>query len=88
MDILTQELTVTVFGTSEDVAETLGEHLTIQVDLENYAAASGTYTVPVKIIENAPGDIGVAGTYQVQVTIHEAGESSPDTNPEAVNPAE
>ena len=88
VDVLTQELTVTVFGTSEDIAETLGEHMTIQVDLENYAAASGTYTVPVKVIENAPGDIGVAGTYQVQVIIREAGESNPDTNQETTVPAE
>jgi YbbR domain-containing protein len=85
VDVLTQALAVTVYGTSEDVAETLGEHLAIQVDLANYAAASGTYTVPVGIVENAPGDIGVTGTYHVQVTIHEAGESNPD---ETVEPAE
>jgi hypothetical protein len=85
---LTQALDVTVFGTSEDVAQTRGEHLIIQVDMENYAAASGTYTVPVQIHENAPGDIGVTGTYQVQVTIREAGESHPDTNPETADPAE
>ena len=88
VEILTQALDVTVFGTSEDVAQTRGEHLTIQVDMENYAAASGTYTVPVQIHENAPGDIGVTGTYQVQVTIREAGESHPDTNPETADPAE
>lgn len=88
VEILTQALDVTVFGTSEDVAQTRGEHLIIQVDMENYAAASGTYTVPVQIHENAPGDIGVTGTYQVQVTIREAGESHPDTNPETADPAE
>ena len=80
VDVLTQELAVSIYGTTEAVAEVLGEHLTIQVDLGNYAAASGTYTIPVKIIENAPGDIGVTGTYQVQVTIQEAGEDLPDAD--------
>jgi YbbR domain-containing protein len=88
VDVLTQALNVTVYGTSEAVAGTREEHLTIQVDLENYAAASGTYTVPVKVVETAPGDIGVDGTYHVQVTIHEAGEADPDEHPETANPAE
>jgi YbbR domain-containing protein len=88
VDVLTQALNVTVYGTSEAVAGTREEHLTIQVDLENYAAASGTYTVPVKVVETAPGDIGVDGTYHVQVTIHEAGEADPDEHPETANSAE
>lgn len=88
VDVLTQALTVTVFGTSQDVAEIREEHLTIQVDLENYAAASGTYTVPVDIVENAPGDVGVLGTYHVQVTIREAGASNPDAHPGTAGSAE
>ena len=51
---LVGELEVNVFGTAGDVAATLGEHLTVQVDLANYAAASGTYTVPATIVENNP----------------------------------
>lgn len=81
---LVGELEVNVFGTAGDVAATLGEHLTVQVDLANYAAASGTYTVPATIVEKAPGDIGIAGTYQVQVTIRETGDEQPDAGSEQI----
>lgn len=81
---LVGELEVNVFGTAGDVAATLGEHLTVQVDLANYAAASGTYTVPATIVERAPGDIGIAGTYQVQVTIRETGDEQPDAGSEQI----
>jgi hypothetical protein len=82
IEVLTSELLANVFGTAEDVAEVTGEHLTVQVDLANYAAASGTYTIPATIVEKAPGDIGVSGTYQVQVTIREAGEELPEEGDE------
>lgn len=81
---LVGELEVNVFGTAGDVAATLGEHLTVQVDLANYAAASGTYTVSATIVEKAPGDIGIAGTYQVQVTIRETGDEQPDAGSEQI----
>ena len=81
---LVGELEVNVFGTAGDVAATLGEHLTVQVDLANYAAALGTYTVPATIVEKAPGDIGIAGTYQVQVTIRETGDEQPDAGSEQI----
>lgn len=85
VDVLTKEVTVTIFGTTEDVAEVSSEHLTIRVDLGNYAAASGTYTIPVTVVEDAPGDVGVTGTYQVQVTIREVGDELPE---EGEEPAE
>lgn len=81
VESLTGALTVDIFGTAADVAEVTGEHLTIQVDLLNYAAASGTYTVPAVIAEKAPGDIGIAGTYHVQVTIRETGVEPPEDIP-------
>ena len=50
------------------------------MDLSNYAAASGTYTIPVSIkVENA-GDIGVTGTYHAQVTIREQAEEQPEAD--------
>ena len=79
---LTDALTVNVFGTAADVAGVSGEHLMIQVDLTNYAAASGTYTVPAAVVEMAPGDIGITGTYHVQVTIREEGDEPADVTPE------
>ena len=76
---LTESVTVNIFGTAGDVAEVTGEDLTVQVDLANYAAASGTYTVSAVVAEDAPGDIGITGTYQVQVTIRE--EAGNPVNP-------
>ena len=84
VDILTQELGVTIFGTSEDVAAVTGGDISVEVDLSNYAAASGTYTVPATVRVETSGDIGVTGTYHLQVTIH---ERSPEP-PEPVTPEE
>ena len=78
IDILTQELGVTIFGTSEDVAAVTGEDISVEVDLSNYAAASGTYTVPATVRVETSGDIGVTGTYHLQVTIHERSPEPPE----------
>lgn len=78
IDILTQELGVTIFGTSEDVAAVTGEDISVEVDLDNYAAASGTYTVPATVKVETSGDIGVTGTYHLQVTIHERSPEPPE----------
>ena len=48
----------------------------------------GTYTVPVMLDIMADGDIGISGTYQVQVRISERAEASENTDPtEAPNTA-
>ena len=78
VDILTQELGVTIFGTSEDVAAVTGGDISVEVDLSNYAAASGTYTVPATVRVETSGDIGVTGTYHLQVTIHERSPEPPE----------
>lgn len=70
-EILTQELMVSVFGTSEDVAAVTSEDLIVTADLSQYSAASGVYTVPVTVSVKGTGDIGVVGTYEVQVAIRE-----------------
>ena len=80
IEVLTRELGVTIFGTAEAVAAVTGENIVATVDLSNYAAASGTYTIPVSIkVENA-GDIGVTGTYHAQVTIREQAEEQPEAD--------
>lgn len=68
--ILTEELPVNIFGASGDVEGVTAEDVTVQVDLSDYAAASGTYTVPATV-KIASGDVGVSGSYQVRVTIQE-----------------
>jgi YbbR domain-containing protein len=71
VDILTTETPVTIFGTSEDVAAVTGEELTIVADLSDYGAALGTYTVPARVENTSGRDIGISGSYEVQVTIRE-----------------
>lgn len=94
VQILTQEMTVRIFGISEDVAAVTSENISVTADLSKYSSASGTYTVPAAIEVVSTGDIGVSGTYHVQVIIRdeaeepeEEGTDSPVT-PEAENPEE
>lgn len=88
VEILTQELGVTIFGTAGEVAAVTGEDILVEVDLSNYAAASGTYTVPATVKVEASGDIGVTGTYQVQVTIREQSPEQPEQETEPGTPEE
>lgn len=81
VNTLTQQLEVTVFGKQADVAAVTGEDLLVEVDLSNYAAASGTYTLPATVTVTG-SDVGVTGTYQVQVSIHDPAPSQSDPEPE------
>ena len=72
VDILTQELTIRLFGTAEELDDLTGEDVTIVADLSDYAVASGTYMVPVQV--EVGSSVGVSGTYQVQIRIPEAEE--------------
>lgn len=69
LDILTEQITATIFGTAEDVAATTGDHLVVVADLSGYAMASGTYTVPAWVESEGSEDIGIVGTYTVQVRV-------------------
>ncbi|WP_295761013.1 YbbR-like domain-containing protein [uncultured Oscillibacter sp.] len=87
VEMMTSSLPVKVFGTEADVAALTGEDIAVTVDLGDYSAASGTYTVPAQVSVRK-GDIGVSGTYQIQVTIREGGEEPPqeDGTPEEDGP--
>ena len=78
VEILTKEVNVRIFGTTEDVAAVTGEQISVIADLTNYSAAFGTYTVPAIIEVASPGDIGVSGNYQVQVTIRDPAAVTPE----------
>lgn len=71
-EILTSELTVTVFGTSADVSAVTGDDVQVVVDLSELSSATGSYTVPAQITVTG-GDVGVSGNYVVQVTIRDEG---------------
>lgn len=81
VEILTQQLTVAIFGTSADVAAVTGDQITVEADLGNYSGASGTYTVPATIRIGAGRDVGVSGTYNVQVTIQDTEENPAEPEP-------
>ena len=72
VEILTQELTIRLFGTVKELDDITGEDVTIVADLSDYAVASGTYMVPVQV--EVGSAVGVSGTYQVQFRIPEAEE--------------
>ena len=71
VSMLTEKLTVTVFGTSEDVASLTGSDLEVIVDLADFGSAAGGYTVPATVRVKNGADVGVSGTYQVRVTIQD-----------------
>lgn len=76
VDLLTGSLPVKVFGTQADVSALTGEDIVVTVDLSDYSAASGTYTVPAEVMVSK-GDVGISGEYQIQVSIKEGVEESP-----------
>ena len=90
IEILTRELPIRVFGKSADVAEVTGANISVVANLTNYSSASGSYSVPALVSVDAPVDVGVVGTYQVQVTIRDDGGSTenPETLPETGTPEE
>ena len=71
VDVMTEQVIVQVFGTSEDVEALTGENITITADLSAFGAALGTYTVPAQIECESDGDIGITGTYEIRVTIRD-----------------
>ena len=89
VDILTEEMTIQIFGTAADVAAVTGGDLTVVADLSDFGSALGTYTVPATIENSSGADIGIIGSYEVQVTIRESSsdsesEDSTQTTPEDI----
>ena len=76
-DVLTEQLTVVVYGTTADVDAVTGSDLVAVADLTDFSAAAGTYTVPVEI-RSERGDLGISGTYQIRVTLRDAQDEEPD----------
>lgn len=85
--ILTNTVNVTLFGTSGDVGAITGENITVTADLSGYSGASGTYNVPAEVHVNTSGDVGVSGTYQLQLSIQELPEE-PEEPGQAAAPEE
>ena len=70
--ILTEEMTLAIFGLSADVGSVSTEQITLVADLSDYGSASGSYTVPARIEFADSGDIGVTGTYDLKIVIRDS----------------
>lgn len=90
VDVQTPQIVVSVFGTEADVAAITGENITLVADLSDYGSALGSYAIPAKVEIDSGGDIGVAGEYEIQVTIREPGDEPepPEEQVPAINPDE
>lgn len=79
--ILTGEMAVTLRGTTGDLATITPDKVRVVGDLTDVSSADGSYTVPATVYVDTDRDVGVLGTYQIQVTISQA-DHPEDTNPE------
>lgn len=79
VELLTEALTISVFGRAETVETVTDEDIIVTADLSDYAVASGTYMVPVQVETTAGDALGISGTYQVQVRIPEQPGTEEDT---------
>ena len=71
-EVLTESLTVSVFGASASVDAVTESNLIVTPRLKDFAAASGVVTVPAQVsVRNGP-DVGIMGDYEVQVRIRES----------------
>ena len=80
-ELLTPELPVQIYGMAEDVAAVTDGQISVRADLSDYASASGTYTIPAEVSVRSR-DVGILGTYQVQVNIRENAPEEPPETPE------
>ena len=72
-----QQLEISIFGTSEDVAAITADNILVTVDLSDFGSAVGTYTVPAEVTV-VGRDVGVSGgPYRVRLTISEQTADAP-----------
>lgn len=77
MNLLTEQLAVSIFGTSGNVEAITGDDILVTVDLADFGSAVGTYTVPAEVTVLGR-DVGVSGgPYRVRVTISEQTADQP-----------
>ena len=85
IEVLTENVNVTFFGTSADLAEITEADITVTADLSDFGEAAGMYTVPARVEIDTDGDVGIAGTYQVRVNISEPEGNEPEQGVEDPN---
>ena len=71
--ILSSDLTVTLRGTSADLAAVSPSDVKVVADLSSVEDASGNYTVPAIVTVEGNGDVGVVGSYQLKINLSDSG---------------
>lgn len=78
--ILSGDLTVTLRGTSADLAAVTASNVKAVADLSSVEDASGNYTVPAVITVDTSGNIGVVGSYQLKINLSDSSPANEEEN--------
>ena len=65
----TESLNVQIYGPSQAVQAVTGDDIQVTPNLDDFASASGSYSVPVEFTIPGFRKVGVIGSYQIQVQI-------------------
>lgn len=71
VEFVTTSLMITLRGAREDLAKLNAENIMLVADLSDVGDASGTYTVPAKVVTDDGYDVGEVGSYEVTVRLYE-----------------
>ena len=67
----TESLDVTIYGPSQSVQAVTGDDIQVTPNLDDFASASGSYSVPAEFTIPGFRKVGVLGSYQIQVQIQD-----------------
>ncbi|MBQ6985861.1 MAG: hypothetical protein IJQ25_02610 [Oscillibacter sp.] len=65
----TESLDVQIYGPAQSVQAVTGDDIQVTPNLDDFASASGSYSVPAEFTIPGFRKVGVLGTYQIQVQI-------------------
>ena len=71
----TESLDVTIYGPSQSVQAVTGDDIQVTPNLDDFASASGSYSVPAEFTIPGFRKVGVLGSYQIQVQIQDKSET-------------
>lgn len=72
VDFVTQSLDVQIYGPSQSVQAITGDDIQVTPNLDDFASASGSYSVPAEFTIPGFRKVGVMGDYQIQVRISDS----------------
>lgn len=72
----TKSLDVKVYGPSQSIQAITGDDIQVTPNLDDFASASGSYSVPAEITIPSFRKVGALGAYQIQVQISDSASAS------------